>query len=73
MQQIIKEGTRFNNILDLVFCSDPSLILHYRTQWELSQPDIVTVHQKICPKEVPGTLLNMALHNHGSSDFNPLV
>lgn len=30
----------------------------------------VTVHQKIRPKDVPGTLLNMALLNLGSSDPN---
>ena len=41
-----------------------------RTRWELSQPDSVTVHQKIRPKDVPGTLLNMALLNLGSSDPN---
>ena len=29
-----------------------------------------TVHQKIRPKDVPGTLLNMALLNLGSSDPN---
>jgi len=28
------------------------------------------VHQKIRPKDVPGTLLNMALLNLGSSDPN---
>ena len=38
-------------------------IIHIRTRWELSQPDSVTVHQKIRPKDVPGTLLNMALLN----------
>ncbi|CAG0920974.1 unnamed protein product, partial [Notodromas monacha] len=43
-------------------------IIHIRTRWELSQPDTVTVHQKIRPKDVPGTLLNMALLNLGSSD-----
>lgn len=30
----------------------------------------MTVHQKIRPKDVPGTLLNMALLNLGSSDPN---
>ncbi|XP_023326814.1 neurofibromin isoform X3 [Eurytemora carolleeae] len=45
-------------------------IIHIRTRWELSQPDSVTVHQKIRPKDVPGTLLNMALLNLGSSDPN---
>jgi neurofibromin 1 len=40
-------------------------IIHIRTRWELSQPDSVTVHQKIRPKDVPGTLLNMALLNLG--------
>lgn len=43
-------------------------IIHIRNRWELSQPDSVTVHQKIRPKDVPGTLLNMALLNLGSSD-----
>ncbi|XP_055375510.1 neurofibromin [Condylostylus longicornis] len=42
-------------------------IIHIRNRWELSQPDSVTVHQKIRPKDVPGTLLNMALVNLGSS------
>ena len=32
--------------------------------------DTVTVHQKIRPKDVPGTLLNMALLNLGSLDPN---
>ncbi|XP_022666414.1 neurofibromin-like isoform X2 [Varroa destructor] len=45
-------------------------IIHIRTRWELSQPDTVTVHTKIRPKDVPGTLLNMALLNLGSSDPN---
>ncbi|XP_070572256.1 neurofibromin-like [Ptychodera flava] len=43
-------------------------IVHIRTRWELSQPDLVQVHPKIRPKDVPGTLLNMALLNLGSSD-----
>ncbi|XP_078599565.1 neurofibromin-like isoform X3 [Branchiostoma floridae x Branchiostoma japonicum] len=43
-------------------------IIHIRTRWELSQPDTVPVHTKIRPKDVPGTLLNMALLNLGSSD-----
>ncbi|KAK7488237.1 hypothetical protein BaRGS_00020544 [Batillaria attramentaria] len=43
-------------------------IIHIRTRWELSQPDTVTVHTKIRPKDVPGTLLNVALLNLGSSD-----
>ncbi|XP_014247194.1 neurofibromin isoform X2 [Cimex lectularius] len=43
-------------------------IIHIRNRWELSQPDSVTVHQKIRPKDVPGTLLNMAFLNLGSSD-----
>ena len=34
-------------------------IIHIRTRWELSQPDSVTVHTKIRPKDVPGTLLNV--------------
>lgn len=42
-------------------------IIHIRNRWELSQPDSVVVHQKIRPKDVPGTLLNMALLNLGSS------
>lgn len=45
-------------------------IIHIRNRWELSQPDSVNVHQKIRPKDVPGTLLNMALLNLGSSDPN---
>ncbi|XP_077293081.1 neurofibromin 1 [Arctopsyche grandis] len=43
-------------------------VIHIRNRWELSQPDSVTVHQKIRPKDVPGTLLNMALLNLGSAD-----
>ena len=30
MEQYIKESTRGSNILDLIFCSDPALILEYR-------------------------------------------
>ncbi|XP_057319291.1 neurofibromin [Microplitis mediator] len=43
-------------------------IMHIRNRWELSQPDSMSVHPKIRPKDVPGTLLNMALLNLGSSD-----
>ncbi|XP_015174332.1 PREDICTED: neurofibromin isoform X7 [Polistes dominula] len=45
-------------------------IIHIRNRWELSQPDFMSVHPKIRPKDVPGTLLNMALLNLGSSDPN---
>ncbi|KAI5706129.1 hypothetical protein M8J75_005102 [Diaphorina citri] len=45
-------------------------IIHIRNRWELSQSDSLTVHQKIRPKDVPGTLLNMALLNLGSVDPN---
>ncbi len=41
-------------------------VIHIRTRWELAQPDTVTVHTKIRPKDVPGTLLNIALLNLGS-------
>ncbi|XP_070761776.1 neurofibromin isoform X4 [Enoplosus armatus] len=43
-------------------------IIHIRTRWELSQPDSIPQHTKIRPKDVPGTLLNIALLNLGSSD-----
>ncbi|CAM9122266.1 unnamed protein product, partial [Lampetra fluviatilis] len=44
-------------------------IIHIRTRWELSQPDCIPQHTKIRPKDdVPGTLLNIALLNLGSSD-----
>ncbi|KAM9452995.1 neurofibromin-like isoform 1-T1 [Salvelinus alpinus] len=43
-------------------------IIHIRTRWELSQPDSIPQHTKIRPKDVPGTLLNLALLNLGSSD-----
>ncbi len=36
-------------------------IIHIRTRWELSQPDSIPQHTKIRPKDVPGTLLNIAL------------
>ncbi|KAG7207079.1 hypothetical protein KM043_000959 [Ampulex compressa] len=45
-------------------------IIHIRNRWELSQPESMSVHPKIRPKDVPGTLLNMALLNLGSSDPN---
>jgi len=46
-------------------------IIHIRTRWELAQPETsFTVHTKIRPKDVPGTLLNIALLNLGSSDPN---
>ncbi|XP_037071704.1 neurofibromin-like [Pollicipes pollicipes] len=47
-----------------------SAILHIRKRYELSQPVSAPVHQKIRPKDVPGTLLNMALLNLGSQDPN---
>ena len=43
-------------------------VIRIRSLWELSQSDVSTVHTKIRPKDVPGTLLNMALLNLGSSD-----
>ncbi|KAL3318538.1 hypothetical protein Ciccas_002793 [Cichlidogyrus casuarinus] len=45
-------------------------IIHIRTRWALSQPDTHTIHTKIRPRDVPGTLLNIALLNLGSSDPN---
>ncbi|XP_034188157.1 neurofibromin 1 isoform X2 [Osmia lignaria lignaria] len=45
-------------------------IIHIRNRWELSQPESVSVHPKLRSKDVPGTLLNMALLNLGSSDPN---
>uniref|UniRef100_A0A1I8HU95 Ras-GAP domain-containing protein n=1 Tax=Macrostomum lignano TaxID=282301 RepID=A0A1I8HU95_9PLAT len=44
-------------------------IVHIRTRWALSQTD-AAVHTKIRPRDVPGTLLNIALLNLGSSDPN---
>jgi neurofibromin 1 len=35
---------------------------------ELAQPDSIQIHNKIRPKDVPGTLLNIALLNLGSLD-----
>lgn len=43
-------------------------IIHIRTRYELSQPDLGTLHSKIRAKDVPGTILNQALLNMGSSD-----
>ncbi len=43
-------------------------IIHIRTRWELSQSDSISIHPKLTPKDVPGTLLNLALLNLGSSD-----
>ncbi|XP_038058629.1 neurofibromin-like isoform X2 [Patiria miniata] len=43
-------------------------IHHIKTRWKRSRPDSETVHPKIRPKDVPGTLLNMALLNLGSND-----
>ncbi|XP_012529974.1 neurofibromin [Monomorium pharaonis] len=45
-------------------------IIHIRNRWVLSQPDSMSIHAKIRPKDVPGTLLNMALLNLGSPDPN---
>ncbi|CAH8839135.1 unnamed protein product [Trichobilharzia szidati] len=45
-------------------------IIHIRTRWALSQPDTPAIHAKIRPRDVPGTLLNIALLNLGSSDPN---
>lgn len=45
-------------------------IIHIKNRWMLSQPDSMSVHSKIRPKDVPGTLLNMALLNLGSPDPN---
>uniref|UniRef100_A0A5S6QDW1 Ras-GAP domain-containing protein n=1 Tax=Trichuris muris TaxID=70415 RepID=A0A5S6QDW1_TRIMR len=39
-----------------------------RSTYELSQPDQSLMHTKIRAKDVPGTLLNMALLNLGSTD-----
>lgn len=43
-------------------------LIHIRTRYELSQPDSQLAHHKIRAKDVPGTLLNMALLNLGSAD-----
>lgn len=44
-------------------------VTHVKTRWQLSQPDSsTTTSKKIKPKDVPGTLLNMALLNLGTSD-----
>jgi len=43
-------------------------IKQIKNRWMLSQPD--SIHSKIRPKDVPGTLLNMALLNLGSPDPN---
>ncbi|CAF4611238.1 unnamed protein product, partial [Rotaria sp. Silwood2] len=43
-------------------------IIHIRTRWELAQPDLIQIHNKIRPKDVPGSLLNIALLNLGSLD-----
>lgn len=46
-------------------------IIHIRNRWELTQPNsVMYVHQQIRPKDVPGTLLNMALLNLGSCEPN---
>lgn len=45
-------------------------IRHIKNRWLLSHPDSMSVHSKIRPKDVPGTLLNMALLNLGSPDPN---
>ncbi|XP_025987354.2 neurofibromin isoform X2 [Solenopsis invicta] len=45
-------------------------IMHIKNRWALSHPDSMSVHSKIRPKDVPGTLLNMALLNLGSPDPN---
>ncbi|XP_018362342.1 PREDICTED: neurofibromin isoform X1 [Trachymyrmex cornetzi] len=45
-------------------------IAHIRSRWTLSHPNSLSVHSKIRPKDVPGTLLNMALLNLGSPDPN---
>uniref|UniRef100_H2ZAB4 Neurofibromin n=1 Tax=Ciona savignyi TaxID=51511 RepID=H2ZAB4_CIOSA len=46
-------------------------IRYIRNRWEISQPQQIVSHHKIDAKDVPGTLLNMALLNLGCS--KPLV
>nr|XP_002121778.4 neurofibromin [Ciona intestinalis] len=46
-------------------------IRYIRNRWEISQPQQMVSHHKIEAKDVPGTLLNMALLNLGCS--KPLV
>ncbi|XP_067932348.1 neurofibromin-like [Watersipora subatra] len=41
---------------------------HIKHRYQLTQPESYTPHTKIKPKDVPGTLLNVALLNLGSSD-----
>lgn len=41
---------------------------HMRKRWQMSQPISKTGTKKILPKDVPGTLLNMALLNLGTRD-----
>ncbi|XP_020288690.1 neurofibromin isoform X3 [Pseudomyrmex gracilis] len=45
-------------------------ICYIKKRWVLSQSETVPTHAKIRPKDVPGTLLNMALLNLGSPDPN---
>ena len=47
----------FELVVDFTHTCDSIVqsIIHIRTRWELGQPDSVTVHQKIRPKDVLGT------------------
>lgn len=45
-------------------------IQHIKNRWDLLKSDSKSVYSKIRPKDVPGTLLNMALLNLGSPNPN---
>ncbi|EFN88549.1 Neurofibromin [Harpegnathos saltator] len=45
-------------------------INHIKNRWVMSQSESMSVHAKIRPKDVPGTLLNMTLLNLGSPNPN---
>nr|XP_039272479.1 neurofibromin-like [Styela clava] len=62
------EGMNFSH-LDAAKVAEA--IQHIRTRWELSKPESTSAHQKISAKDVPGTLISIALLNLGYS--KPMV
>ncbi|XP_046839575.1 neurofibromin-like isoform X2 [Xenia sp. Carnegie-2017] len=68
-------GLKFKTSGHTLFLSNESdkivqAVTHLKKRWLMSQPNQTNLSKKILPKDVPGTLLNMALLNLGTRDPN---
>ncbi|CAB3983050.1 neurofibromin isoform X4 [Paramuricea clavata] len=66
-------GLKFKTSASVLYMSNESdqivqAVTHLKKRWQMSQPNQTAAIKKILPKDVPGTLLNMALLNLGTRD-----